>query len=78
MGARWLKLGFVGPTLVFLIALNVFPLAYNGVLGFTDAELVGGGFDRMGGANYGLILNGNHGILNQGLTRKAFRHPPSS
>ncbi len=57
MGARWLKLGFVGPTLVFLIAFNVFPLAYNVVLGFTNAELVGGGREGVGGANYGRVFS---------------------
>ena len=54
---RWLELGFVGPTLVFLIAFNVFPLFYNVVLGFTNAELIGSGFDWRGGANYGRVFS---------------------
>ena len=48
----WLKLGFVGPTLLFLLAFNVFPLLYNVVLGFTDAELVGSSWSWRGTANY--------------------------
>ncbi len=61
MGARaargsWLKLAFVGPTLGFLIAFNVFPLLYNVVLGFTNAELVGNGREWLGGANYARIF----------------------
>ena len=55
---RWLKWGFVGPTLLFLIAFNVFPLGYNLVLGFTNAELVGrGGHDGVGGANYARVFS---------------------
>lgn len=55
---RWLKWGFVGPTLLFLIAFNVFPLVYNVVLGFTDAELVGrGGYGSVGGANYARVFS---------------------
>lgn len=52
------KLGyaFVAPTLVFLVAFNVFPLVYNLVLGFTDAELVGRGFAWRGTANYGRVF----------------------
>jgi multiple sugar transport system permease protein len=53
---RRLALGFVGPTLVFLIAFNVYPLLYNVVLGFTNAELVGGGPRWVGGANYTRIF----------------------
>lgn len=51
-----LKLGFVGPTLVFLIAFNVFPLLYNIVLSFTDAELVGEGARFVGGRNYARVF----------------------
>jgi multiple sugar transport system permease protein len=55
---RWLKWGFVGPTLVFLLAFNVFPLAYNVVLGFTDAELVGRAARAgVGGANYARVFS---------------------
>jgi multiple sugar transport system permease protein len=48
----WLVPFFVGPTLVFLVAFNVFPLLYNVVLGFTNAELLGGEFRSVGLANY--------------------------
>jgi multiple sugar transport system permease protein len=54
---RRLKWAFVGPTLLFLIAFNVFPLAYNVALGFTNAELVGGDAHAgVGGANYARIF----------------------
>ena len=52
----WLKVGFVAPTLLFLIAFNVFPLLYNVYLGFTDAELVGGETRWIGTDNYGRIF----------------------
>lgn len=57
-GARsgWLRIGFVAPTLVFLIAFNVFPLLYNIVLSFTDAELVGTGGEWVGGKNYARVF----------------------
>jgi len=44
--------GFVAPALLFLIALNLFPLVYDVVLGFTDAELSGGQREWVGGRNY--------------------------
>ncbi len=52
------KLGyaFVAPTLLFLVAFNVFPLVYNLVLGFTDAELVGSGSQWRGTANYARLF----------------------
>ena len=53
----FLKLGFVGPTLLFLIALNLFPLLYNVVLGFTDAELSRGDYRFVGARNYTLIFD---------------------
>jgi multiple sugar transport system permease protein len=55
-GSRWLKLGFVGPTLLFLVAFNVFPLLYNVVLSFSDAELVGVGSSWVGGRNYARVF----------------------
>jgi multiple sugar transport system permease protein len=51
-----LKYAFVAPTLVFLVAFNVFPLLYNVVLGFTDAELVGSGWQWRGTANYARVF----------------------
>jgi len=53
---RALKYAFVAPTLVFLVAFNVFPLFYNVVLGFTDAELVGDGWSWRGTANYARVF----------------------
>jgi len=47
---------FVAPTLAFLVAFNVFPLLYNLVLGFTSAELVGGGWEWRGTANYARVF----------------------
>jgi multiple sugar transport system permease protein len=55
--ASILKYGFVGPTLVFLIAFNVFPLIYNIALSFTDAELSGGDARFVGGHNYEKLLS---------------------
>ena len=51
-----LKLGFVGPTLAFLVLFNVFPLLYNVGLSFTDAELVGAGSGFVGGRNYARVF----------------------
>jgi multiple sugar transport system permease protein len=53
----FLKLGFVGPTLLFLVLLNLFPLVYNVVLGFTDAELSQSDYRFVGGRNYALIFD---------------------
>jgi len=53
----FLKLGFVGPTLLFLITLNLFPLFYNIVLGFTDAQLSQSDYNFVGGRNYALIFD---------------------
>lgn len=51
-----LKWSLVGPTLVLLIAFNVFPLGYNIALSFTNSELVGEGARNVGGANYARIF----------------------
>jgi len=51
-----LKYAFVGPALVLLLAFNLFPLLYNVVLGFTNAELVGGAWSWRGTANYGRLF----------------------
>ena len=51
-----LKYAFVGPALVLLLAFNLFPLVYNVVLGFTNAELVGGEWSWRGTANYGRLF----------------------
>jgi len=52
----FLKFGFVGPTLLFLVALNLFPLCYNVVLGFTDAALSQDDYRFVGAKNYGVIF----------------------
>jgi multiple sugar transport system permease protein len=52
-----MKLGFVGPTLVVLITLNLFPLFYNVVLGFTDAELSQSDYSFVGAKNYARIFD---------------------
>ncbi|MBK7644608.1 MAG: sugar ABC transporter permease [Planctomycetes bacterium] len=52
-----LKWSLVGPTLILLIAFNVFPLLYNIFLSFTNAELVGEGARNVGGANYARIFS---------------------
>jgi len=51
-----LKWSLVGPTLVLLVAFNVFPLLWNIVLSFTSAELVGGDAGFAGGLNYGRVF----------------------
>jgi multiple sugar transport system permease protein len=64
-GARgesgFLRWGFVGPALLLLLALNVFPLFYNLYLSFTNAQLTGMGPDGrpprfVGTANYEWIF----------------------
>lgn len=54
MGGRTglLRHGFIAPALILLIALNVFPLVYNVVLSFTDAELSTDRSEWVGGDNY--------------------------
>lgn len=50
-----LKWGFVGPTLLFLIALNVFPLFFNIILSFTDAQMLSPQWRFAGGRNYARV-----------------------
>lgn len=52
-GIAW---ALVGPTLILLIAFNVFPLLYNVVLSFTNRELVGDGSRNVGAANYARVF----------------------
>ncbi len=54
--SKGLKWAFVAPTLLLLVAFNVFPLVYNLVLAFTNAQLVGGETHGVGGANYSRIF----------------------
>src|SRR5688572_8944449 len=51
-----LKWTLVAPTLALLVAFNVFPLFYNVVLSFTNAELVGEGWRAVGGAQYARVF----------------------
>jgi len=55
--ARLLKYGFVAPALVILIALNIFPLLYNIVLSFTNADLIGGQAESVGVSNYSVVFS---------------------
>lgn len=49
---RW----FVWPTLALLLALSIFPLLYDVVLSFTNADLSGGDVHSLGGANYSRVF----------------------
>jgi multiple sugar transport system permease protein len=55
--SRGLKWAFVAPTLILLIAFNVFPLCYDVVLAFTNAQLVGGETRAIGGANFARVFS---------------------
>ena len=48
----WTPYAFVGPALILLIGVNVFPLLYSIALSFTNVDLVGGAWKFMGGFNY--------------------------
>jgi len=51
-----IKWAFVAPTLLFLIALNVFPLFYNLILSFRDANLLSPASHFIGGRNFGRVF----------------------
>ena len=51
-----MKYGFVGPALTLLILFNVFPLFYNIVLSFSDAEL-SGAWEWVGVRNYAMVFS---------------------
>src|SRR5437773_7163789 len=55
--ADLIKWGFVAPTLVFLIALNVFPLFYTVILSFTDASLLSPTRHMVGGRNFARVFS---------------------
>ena len=57
MDSTRLKYGFVGPALILLIALNIFPLFYNIYLSFTSAELSGGATQFVGIRNFSTVFN---------------------
>jgi multiple sugar transport system permease protein len=52
----WMQWGFVGPALLLLVAMNVFPLIYSILLSFTNADLVGGEWKFIGGLNYTFVF----------------------
>ena len=52
----WIQYGFVGPALLLLIGMNVFPLVYSIALSFTNADLVGGEWKFVGGLNYKFVF----------------------
>ncbi len=52
-----MKLAFVAPTLLFLIAFNVFPLVYDILLSFTNKQLSQDEYEYVGGRNYALIFD---------------------
>jgi multiple sugar transport system permease protein len=54
---RRLKFAFVAPALCLLVLFNVFPLLFNIVLSFSNAELVGTERDFVGTANYARIFS---------------------
>ena len=56
-GRDWMKYGFVGPALLVLIAVNVFPLLYSIFLSFTNADLVGGAYEVIGTLNYKVVFS---------------------
>jgi len=53
---RLLSWGFTGPTLLFLLAFNIYPLVWNVVLGFRSGTLLGGSGASNGGANYARVF----------------------
>lgn len=60
---RWPRLSgqgvgrlFVWPTLALLLAMSIFPLLYDVVLSFTNADLSGGDVQQVGGANYSRVF----------------------
>jgi multiple sugar transport system permease protein len=52
-----LKYCFVGPALIVLIGLNIFPLFYNLYLSFTNAELSGGVISWVGSTNFTRVFD---------------------
>jgi multiple sugar transport system permease protein len=48
--------GFVGPALLVLLAMNLFPLIFNIYLSFTNADLSGGVVKAIGARNYTVLF----------------------
>jgi multiple sugar transport system permease protein len=55
--AQRLKYAFIVPALFLLIALNIFPLLYNIVLSFSNAELSGGDWQFIGGDHFTTVFS---------------------
>lgn len=55
--SRTLAWSFVGPALLLLVVFNIFPLLWNVVLSFTNADLTGGTWEWVGGRNYATIFS---------------------
>jgi multiple sugar transport system permease protein len=51
-----LSWGFAGPTLLLLLAFNIYPLVWNVALAFRSANLVGGSGAPVGVANYARVF----------------------
>ena len=77
--SRLLGWGFVAPALALLLALNIFPLAFNVYLSFTDADLSGGTVNAVGAgflwSGHSLALDSNKagtpaGSMNGGSTNQ--------
>ena len=51
-----MRFGFIAPTLLLLIAVNIFPLLYSIYLSFTNAELIGGDPGFIGTSNYSFVF----------------------
>jgi multiple sugar transport system permease protein len=47
---------FVGPAILLLLALNIFPLVFNIYLSFTNADLSGGVAKNVGARNYTILF----------------------
>jgi multiple sugar transport system permease protein len=54
--SRLLGWGFVGPALILLLAMNLFPLVFNIYLSFTNADLSGGLVKTVGTRNYTVLF----------------------
>jgi multiple sugar transport system permease protein len=54
--SRLLGWGFVGPALILLLAMNLFPLVFNIYLSFTNADLSGGLVKTVGTRNYTILF----------------------
>lgn len=56
-GSALLRWGLIGPALALLLAFNVYPLVYNVVLSFTNADLTGSAWEWVGTRNYSTVFS---------------------